>query len=169
MLENKIKSLRALKKELARFKKKNKKIVFTNGCFDILHYGHVKYLQEAKKKGDYLVVAVNSDSSVKRIKNRHRPIVCEKDRLRVVAGLESVDYVTLFKEDTPLDVIKNLKPDILIKGADWNKNNIIGKDQVQSYGGRILTIKLVNGRSTTSLIKRIQSADPKSHPQDNRR
>lgn len=151
----KIKNLRELRKEISRLKAKGKRIAFTNGCFDLLHYGHVKYLEDAKRKGDILVVAINQDASTRRIKGDKRPIVNEQDRARIVAALESVDYVTLFKEDTPLKVIKLLKPDILVKGADWNKDNIVGADVVLSYGGRVATIKLVKGRSTSGLIEKI--------------
>lgn len=155
LLENKIQDLRKLKKVILYFKSRSKKIVFTNGCFDLLHYGHVKYLQDAKKKGDILVVGINNDISVKRIKGKRRPVVKAKDRLRLVAALESVDYVVLFKEDTPIKIIKFIKPDVLIKGADWNKNNIVGRDFVLSYGGRVSTIKFVKGYSTSNLIKKI--------------
>ncbi len=155
LLEKKIQNLRKLKNLILCLKAQRKKIVFTNGCFDLLHYGHVKYLQDAKKKGDILVVGINSDISVKRIKGKPRPVVNEKDRLRLVAALESVDYIVLFKEDTPLKIIKFIKPDVLIKGADWNKNNIVGRDFVLSYGGRVSTIKFVKGYSTTNLIKKI--------------
>ncbi|MDP2923578.1 MAG: D-glycero-beta-D-manno-heptose 1-phosphate adenylyltransferase [Candidatus Omnitrophota bacterium] len=155
MLESKIKHLSELRKVLLRLKTANKKIVFTNGCFDLLHYGHVKYLEDAKRKGDILVVAVNSDTSVKKIKSDIRPVISEKDRMRIIASLESVDYVVLFRDKTPLKVIKLLNPDILIKGADWHNGNIVGADFVTSYGGKVLTIKLVKGRSTTSLIKKI--------------
>jgi len=155
LLEKKIQDLRRLKKLILILKARRKKIVFTNGCFDLLHWGHVKYLQDAKKKGDILVVGINSDSSVKRIKEKKRPVVNEKDRLRLVAALESVDYVVLFKEDTPLKIIKFIKPDVLVKGADWNKNNIVGRDIILSYGGRVSTIKLVKGYSTSNLIKKI--------------
>jgi len=155
LLEKKIQDLRKLKKLISYFKARRKKIVFTNGCFDLLHYGHVKYLQDAKKRGDVLVVGINSDSSAKRIKGEKRPVVNEKDRLRLVAALESVDYVVLFKEDTPLKIIKFLKPDVLVKGADWNKNNIVGKDFVISYGGGVSAIKFVKGYSTSNLIKKI--------------
>jgi len=151
----KIKNLRELRKEISRLKAKGKRVAFTNGCFDLLHYGHVKYLEDAKRKGDILVVAINQDASIRRIKGDKRPIVNEQDRARIVAALESVDYVTLFKEDTPLKVIKLLKPDILVKGADWNKDNIVGADVVLSYGGRVATIKLVKGRSTSGLIEKI--------------
>jgi len=155
LLEKKIQDLRKLKNLISCLKAQRKKIVFTNGCFDLLHYGHVKYLQDAKKKGDILVVGINSDISVKRIKGKSRPVVNEKDRLRLVAALESVDYIVLFKEDTPLKIIKFIKPDVLIKGADWNKNNIVGRDFVLSYGGRVSTIKFVKGYTTSNLIKKI--------------
>lgn len=155
LLEKKIKQLKELQEIIARLKAKGKKVVFTNGCFDLLHYGHVQYLEEAKRKGDILVVALNSDASVRRIKGKKRPLVSQKDRLKVVAALESVDYVVVFEEDTPLKAIKLLKPDILIKGADWQKSNIVGGDFVTSYGGRVATVKLSAGRSTTKLIKKI--------------
>jgi D-beta-D-heptose 7-phosphate kinase/D-beta-D-heptose 1-phosphate adenosyltransferase len=154
----KIKTLKELKKLVSALKSKGKILVFTNGCFDILHYGHIRYLEEAKKKGDILVVAINSDASVKRIKGNKRPIVGEIDRLMTVAALESVDYVTLFKEDTPFRTIKLLKPDILVKGADWNVNDIVGRGIVLSYGGRVSTVQLLKGRSTTNLIKKIAKA-----------
>ena len=152
---SKIKSIDNLSKQIAELKRSGKVIVFTNGCFDILHYGHAKYLQEARGKGDILVVAVNSDSSIKKIKGKLRPIVDQENRLGLLAALSSVDYLTLFNEVDPLRVIKKIKPDILIKGGDWNKSNIIGGDFVKSYGGRVLTVKLVKGLSTTSLINKI--------------
>lgn len=155
MIDTKIKNITQLKKIIDRLKSQGKTIVFTNGCFDLLHYGHVKYLQEAKQKGDILVVAINSDASVRKIKGKKRPLVHEKDRLRIIAALESVDYVVLFKENTPLKIIKSLRPDILVKGADWNKNNIVGSDIVLSYGGSVYTIELIKERSTTNLIKKI--------------
>jgi len=151
----KIKKLKELRMILAGLRAKGKKIVFTNGCFDLLHYGHTKYLQDAKKKGDILVVAINSDASVKRIKGSKRPIIGETDRLRIIAALESVDYAVLFEEDTPLKVITLLKPDILVKGADWKKNNIVGSDIVSGCGGKVARIKLEPGRSTTNLIRKI--------------
>jgi len=144
-----------------RLKQKGKRIVFTNGCFDILHYGHVKYLQDARSKGDYLVVAVNSDSSVKKIKAKNRPVIAQGDRLKTVAALASVDFVVLFNEDNPLRLIKTLKPDILIKGADWSKQKIIGADFVESYGGKVLTVKLVKGRSTSAIIEKIARDFPR--------
>src|SRR3990167_1938561 len=155
MTKAKIKNITQLKKITDRLKSKAKKIVFTTGCFDLLHYGHVKYLAEAKIKGDILIVAVNSNSSIKRLKGRLRPIIGEKDRLRIIAALESVDYVIAFKEDTPLKLIQTLKPDILVKGADWPKKDIVGREVVLSYSGRVKTIKLAGGRSTSALIKKI--------------
>lgn len=157
----KIISLSSLKRKVARFKQNGKRIVFTNGCFDILHYGHTKYLQDAKAKGDYLVVAVNNDSSIKKIKAKNRPVVRQADRLKVVAALGCVDFVVMFKEDNPLKVIKALKPDILIKGSDWSKKRIVGADFVESYGGKVITIKLVKGRSTSAIIEKIIQGFPK--------
>ena len=151
----KIISLSNLKRKIILLKQEGKRIVFTNGCFDILHYGHVKYLQDARNKGDYLVVAVNSDSSIKKIKAKNRPVIGQNDRLRTVAALASVDFVVLFNQDNPLSLIKTLKPDILIKGADWSKKKIIGADFVESYGGRVLTVHLVKGRSTSAIIEKI--------------
>ena len=144
-----------LKRIVRRLKQNGKRIVFTNGCFDILHYGHVKYLQDARNKGDYLVVAVNSDSSIKRIKAKNRPVIGQSDRLKMVAALSSVDFVVLFNADNPLRLIKALKPDILVKGADWSKQKIIGADFVKSYGGRVLTVNSVKGRSTSAIIEKI--------------
>ncbi len=129
--------------------------MFTNGCFDLLHYGHIRYLEAARKKGDILVVALNSDASIKRIKGKNRPIISQGDRLGTIAALEKVDYVTSFGEDTPLKLIKMLKPDFLVKGADWKKRDIVGADYVRGYGGRVDTIKLSRGRSTTEIIKKI--------------
>lgn len=155
LLKEKIKGISALGKITAQARQKGKIVVFTNGCFDILHYGHVKYLQDAKLKGDILVVAVNSDASVRRIKGGKRPIVNELDRSCVIAGLESVDYVTVFDEDTPLKTIEILKPNILVKGSDWGKNNIVGADLVLGLKGSVKRIKMLKGRSTTNLIKKI--------------
>lgn len=161
LLKEKIKHLNALKKIIFKLKKKGKKIVFTNGCFDLLHYGHIKYLEDAKRKGDILIVAINSDASVKKIKGNKRPIVNQQDRLSLIAALQSVDYVVLFNEETPLKVIKELRPDILVKGADWDKKQIVGTDFVLSYGGRVSTIRLTKGRSTTNLIKKIAEVSGK--------
>ena len=161
MSGTKIISLSSLQRKIRRLKQNGKCIVFTNGCFDILHYGHVKYLQDARSKGDYLVVAVNSDASIKKIKAKNRPVIGQTDRLKTVAALSSVDFVVLFNAVNPLRLIKALKPDILIKGADWSKQRIIGADFVESYGGKVLTVNLVKGRSTSALIEKIVRDFPK--------
>lgn len=155
LIQKKIKSAGALKKLIPGLKKQGKTIAFTNGCFDILHSGHTSYLQEAKKFADILIVAVNSDDSVKRIKGRKRPVIKLRDRMRLVAALESVDFVTNFDQDTPLEIIKSLKPDILFKGRDWNKNKIVGKAMVESYGGRVMTLPYIKGQSSSEIISRI--------------
>lgn len=155
MIKEKIKNINALSRIVLRLKRKGKSIVFTNGCFDILHYGHAKYLEDAKKKGDCLIVAVNSDASMRRIKGPARPLVKARDRASLIAALASVDYVIIFNESTPFNLIKGIRPDVLIKGSDWKKADIVGADLVHSYGGKILTIPLVEGRSTTNLIKKI--------------
>jgi rfaE bifunctional protein nucleotidyltransferase chain/domain len=155
MLYKKIKSSLALKKTINEIKKRKKKVSFTNGCFDILHYGHVKYLEEAKKAGGILVVAVNDDDSVRRLKGGKRPIFPLKDRMRVLAALSSVDYVTWFKEDTPLEIIKRLKPDIIIKGADYKIKDIVGGDTVKACGGKVMRVKYVKGHSVSGIIDKI--------------
>ncbi|MFZ1082471.1 MAG: D-glycero-beta-D-manno-heptose 1-phosphate adenylyltransferase [Candidatus Kryptoniota bacterium] len=134
-----------------------KKIVFTNGVFDILHKGHVDYLIRAKSLGDVLVVALNSDASVRRIKGKRRPIVNENDRAFVVANLKSVDYVCVFGEDTPYETIKLVQPDVLVKGADWKIDEVVGKDIVESRGGKVVTVEYLNGKSTTNIINKILS------------
>ena len=134
-----------------------KKIVFTNGVFDILHKGHVDYLNCAKSQGDILIVAVNSDASVKRIKGDRRPIVSENDRAFVIANLKSVDYVCIFGEDTPYETIKLIQPDVLVKGADWKIDDVIGKDIVEARGGKVVTIEYLDGKSTTNIINKILS------------
>jgi rfaE bifunctional protein nucleotidyltransferase chain/domain len=134
----------------------HKKLVFTNGCFDILHVGHIKYLQEARKLGDYLVLALNSDSSVKALKGQERPLQNENDRAEILAALECVSFLTLFQEQTPLEIIKVVKPDILVKGGDWPIEKIVGHDFVKSYGGEIRSLKFIEGRSTTSILEKIK-------------
>jgi len=153
--ERKIKKISQIKKVAIRLRASGKRIAFTNGCFDLLHYGHVKYLQDARKNADILIVGINSDASVRRIKGRGRPIVAEYDRSRIIASLACVDYVVIFSQDTPIELIKATRPNILIKGADWKKIDIVGYREVLNYGGRVLNIRLIKGRSTTSLIKKI--------------
>ncbi|WP_085516493.1 D-glycero-beta-D-manno-heptose 1-phosphate adenylyltransferase [Marivirga sericea] len=131
------------------------KIVFTNGCFDILHLGHVDYLEKAASKGDKLIVAINTDASVSKLKGPNRPINNENARARVIAALSFVDAVTFFSDDTPLTLIKQLKPDVLVKGSDYNISNIVGADVVMANGGKVETIELVEGYSTTNIINKI--------------
>ena len=150
-----IKSLEELVSIRKELKKQNKKVVFTNGCFDILHAGHVDYITKAKEKGDVLIVAVNSDTSTKRLKGDARPIVPQNERAFIVSNLKPVDYVLIFDEETPYEVIKKIVPDVLIKGADWAIDKIIGRDIVEANGGKVETIKFVNDQSTTNIIKTV--------------
>jgi len=151
----KIRELPDAKKKVERLRSKNKKIVFTNGCFDILHIGHARYLYAASKMGDFLIVAMNSDRSVKAIKGPDRPIMNQSERSEMLASLECVDMVVIFDEDNPLEVIRYLMPDILVKGGDWKEEDIIGADEVRSAGGQIRSIPYINGYSTSGIIKRI--------------
>ncbi|WP_347358653.1 D-glycero-beta-D-manno-heptose 1-phosphate adenylyltransferase [Bdellovibrio sp.] len=133
-----------------------KKIVFTNGCFDLLHVGHVRYLQEAQRLGDVLVVGVNSDASVKRLKGPTRPVQVENDRAEILAALGAVNFTVIFTEDTPENLIHKVKPDILVKGGDWKIDSIVGAPFVMSYGGKVMSLQFVDGKSTTKLIEKAQ-------------
>lgn len=144
-----------LAKILARERARRRRVVFTNGVFDILHAGHVRYLKAARRLGDLLVVGVNADSSVRRIKGPKRPIVPLKERAEILAALKCVDWVVPFSADTPERLIRTLKPSILVKGADWAKGKIVGGDFVESLGGRVVRIPLAKGRSTTNIIARV--------------
>ena len=135
--------------------KQNKKVVFTNGCFDIFHVGHSRYLRETSKLGDILVVGLNSDSSVKRLKGEKRPIVTQNERAELLASLEFVSYVVIFEEDTPYNLISKIKPDIITKGGDYNPNDVVGKDIIESYGGKVVICPLIEGKSTTNIIEKI--------------
>ncbi len=132
-----------------------KRVVFTNGCFDVLHRGHVEFLNLAKGCGDILMVGLNSDDSVRRIKGKNRPIVPEEDRAFILSNLTAVDYVAVFEEDTPLETITALLPDVLVKGADWNLDEVVGREVVERNGGSVKTIPLVPNRSTSDIVKRI--------------
>ncbi|MBY0553757.1 D-glycero-beta-D-manno-heptose 1-phosphate adenylyltransferase [bacterium] len=143
-----------LEQTVQSYRSQNKKIVFTNGCFDLLHIGHVTYLEEAKKLGDVLIVGINSDDSVKKLKGPTRPIQNEYDRSEILAALKSVDHTYIFDEETPLNLIKNVKPDVLVKGGDWKIDQIVGSDFVLSYGGSVQSLNFVNGKSTTSIIEK---------------
>ena len=155
MIRKKIKTLPALLKCIDNHRQKKDKIVFTNGCFDILHRGHVEYLETAKKQGDILIVGLNSDSSVKIIKGLERPINRQNDRAAVIAALESVDYVVIFEQTTPLEIIKKIRPHVLVKGSDWKIKDIVGANLLKNYGGKIARIRFLNGYSTTKLIERV--------------
>jgi rfaE bifunctional protein nucleotidyltransferase chain/domain len=149
---NKVLDLTELIRVRKRAKVQKKKVVFTNGCFDLLHRGHIEYLKKAKSLGDILIVGLNSDSSVKKIKGKKRPIVNHKDRAEILSALSFVDYVCIFNEETPERMIKKIIPDILVKGGDWAKPDIVGKDIVESSGGKVATIPLVKGKSTKNII-----------------
>ena len=148
-----IKTLREMKEIRQMLKAQNKKVVFTNGCFDLIHAGHVDYLSKAKAFGDVMIVGLNSDSSVMRIKGSKRPILNETERGFIISNLKPVDYVVLFDEDTPKLLIEELLPDILVKGADWEIENIVGKDVVLANGGEVKTIEFVNDQSTSKIIQ----------------
>lgn len=152
----KIKDLASLKKETDALRGRGKKIVFTNGCFDILHPGHTRYLWAARQLGDYLVVAVNSDRSVRQIKGEGRPVIPQEDRTEVLAALGFVDGILVFDEDNPLEVIRHLVPDVLVKGGDWPEDKIIGADVVKGAGGEVKRIPFVSGYSTTGILKNIR-------------
>lgn len=152
---NKILSWAPLKKEVKRLRAEGKRIAFTNGCFDLLHVGHVRYLCEARKTADILILALNSDASVRAIKGEKRPLVSENDRAEVIASLTAVDYVTLFDETTPLRLIEYLRPDLLIKGGDWKEEAVVGRDQVRSWGGKVVIVPMTEGASTTNIVDKI--------------
>lgn len=154
---HKICDLGQLQRKVESWKKNKQKIVFTNGCFDLLHAGHVTYLEAAKKRGDKLILGLNTDRSVSTLKGPTRPVVNENDRARVIAALESVDAVILFDEDTPLNLINTLKPDVIAKGSDYTADQVVGGREVESWGGEIALIDLVAGRSTSNIIKKMNS------------
>ncbi len=151
----KLKDLETLRKRVRTLQRQGKKVVFTNGCFDLLHVGHVRYLSAARALGDCLIVAINSDASVRRLKGTARPIVPHRERLEVLAALGCVDYVVLFNSNTPQRVIDALVPDILVKGGDWSLEEIVGRETVERRGGKVVRIKIIPGASTTGIIKRI--------------
>ncbi|MBN2568030.1 MAG: D-glycero-beta-D-manno-heptose 1-phosphate adenylyltransferase [Deltaproteobacteria bacterium] len=158
MTKERIVSKERLKEELDRLKRKGSRIVFTNGCFDILHAGHVQYLNEARRFGDLLVVGLNSDRSVRLIKGDARPVVAQNDRAYILVSLKAVDYVTIFDEDTPLDLIEYLEPHVIVKGGDWKEDMVVGGESVVKRGGIVKIIPLMEGRSTTNLIEKLLTA-----------
>jgi D-beta-D-heptose 7-phosphate kinase/D-beta-D-heptose 1-phosphate adenosyltransferase len=152
---SKITAVEKLVPQLNTLRKSGRKIVFTNGCFDILHVGHVRYLAAARSEGDLLVIGLNSDGSVRSVKGGKRPIVTQDQRAEVLASLEFVDYVVFFDEPEPLLLIETLKPDVLVKGEDWAEENIVGADFVKSKGGKVVRIKFADETSTSGIIEKI--------------
>ncbi len=153
--DTKIKNLDVLAGIISAEKEKGRRVVFTNGCFDLIHVGHVKYLQKARSLGDLLVLGLNSDASVRRLKGEMRPLIGEAERAHILAALDCVDYVVIFDEDTPLRLIETLKPLVLVKGGDYTPEGVVGKDVVEAYGGRVELVEFVDGRSTTNIIEKI--------------
>lgn len=153
--DTKIKNLDVLAGIIEAEKTRGKRIVFTNGCFDLLHVGHVKYLQKARSFGDLLVLGLNSDSSIRRLKGDKRPLIGEEERAHILAALDCIDYLLIFEEDTPLRIISALKPDVLVKGGDYTLDGVVGRDVVESYGGKVELVTFVDGKSTTNIIEKI--------------
>jgi D-beta-D-heptose 7-phosphate kinase/D-beta-D-heptose 1-phosphate adenosyltransferase len=153
--KTKIVKLPGLRSIVSNLRSRGKKIIFTNGCFDILHAGHVGYLEKAKGKNSVLIVGLNSDSSVRKIKGKGRPINSQIDRAKILAGLSPVDYIVIFDAATPIKLIKALKPDCLVKGADWKGKTVVGEYFVKQYGGKVKLIRFLKGYSTTKIIQKI--------------
>lgn len=151
-----VRTFETIEASLAPLRSQGKKIVFTNGVFDLLHVGHVRYLQEARALGDALVIGVNADASVKRLKGPTRPVQNESDRAEILAALGAVDFTVIFSEDTPANLIEKVRPDILVKGGDWKIEQIVGAPFVQSYGGKVMSLQFVDGKSTTKIIEKAQ-------------
>jgi len=154
--ENKIIEREDIKPIVKRLKSENKKIVFTNGCFDLLHSGHIILLEKARSYGDLLILGINTDDSVRRLKGKNRPINEQDERARVLAGLEAVSYVTFFSEDTPANIISEIIPDILVKGGDYGIDEIVGRETVEQNNGKVIVVSLIEGKSTTGIINKIK-------------
>lgn len=137
--------------------RRDKKLVFTNGCFDLLHIGHIRYLEEARKQGDLLFLGLNSDRSVKQLKGESRPLQKEEDRAEILSKLVMVDFVCIFDQETPLELILKVRPDVLVKGGDWSIDQIVGAKEVQSWGGEVKSLQFVEGKSTTNIVEKIQN------------
>lgn len=155
---NKLQTAEELKRTIAQWKVKDNTVVFTNGCFDILHAGHIHILEEAKKQGDKLIVALNTDTSVKKLKGKNRPINAELDRAKIISAIEVVDVVVLFNEETPLNLIIALKPNVLVKGGDYTKNEIVGAKEIEHWDGKVVIIPFLEGFSSTSIIEKMKKA-----------
>src|ERR1051326_8768129 len=158
-MSGKILSADELREERARLREEGKRLVFTNGCFDILHVGHVRYLQRARELGDALLVAVNSDRSVSELKGAGRPVMNEEERTELLAALGAVDYVTIFDDISPRSLIAEILPDVLVKGGDYNLDEIHGREEVEASGGRVISLPFIEGASTSSIIERIKRSD----------
>jgi rfaE bifunctional protein nucleotidyltransferase chain/domain len=154
---DKVKSLGNLAKIRLDLKSNNKKVVFTNGCFDILHAGHIHLFREAKSHGDIFIVAVNDDDSVKRLKGSPRPVFPLAERLEVLAAISEIDYLVSFSEDTPRRIIQELLPDVLVKGGDWRPNEVVGKTEVEGAGGKVIIVPYLPGKSTSAILNAIQA------------
>ncbi len=155
MMREKIKTREDLIRITQDLRAKGKRIVFTNGCFDLLHVGHIRYLEKAKSLGDILIVGLNSDHSVRTIKGPQRPILPEQERAEVLSGLWCVDYITLFDEPTPLELIASLRPHLLVKGGDWSKEAVVGREEVEASGGEVVLLPFVEGISSSTIIETI--------------
>jgi len=154
----KIRTAEALRRVRARLRREGRKVVFTNGCFDLIHGGHVHLFHEAKTQGDVLIVAVNSDASIRRLKGPTRPIFPLAERMEVLAALEDIDYVTWFEEDTPQKIIASLLPDVLVKGGDWGAGEIVGTSEVEGAGGRVHRVRYLKGHSSTNIIEKVRKS-----------
>ena len=154
-MKQKIKGRKELLRIIKNLKAKGKRIVFTNGCYDLLHIGHIRYLEKARALGDALVVGVNSDSSVRKLKGPNRPVLPSKERAEILSGLGCVDYITIFDELDPLKLITSLHPNVLVKGGDWTKEQIVGREVLERSGGKVVIIRFVKGASTSTLIETI--------------
>jgi len=157
-MDKKFKKPADLVKIRSQLKHKGKKVVFTNGCFDLLHSGHIHLFREAKKKGDVFIVAVNDDSSIKKIKGASRPIFPLKERIEILGAIEEIDYLTSFSEETPQKIIARLLPDVLIKGGDWRPEEVVGKREIEDAGGEVVIIPYLEGCSSSEIVKRIVSS-----------
>ena len=155
MIENKIIERSELIPIIAGLKQEGKRVVFTNGCFDLLHVGHIRYLRAAREEGDLLVLGLNSDRSMRELKGENRPLIPQEERAELLAALSMVDFIVIFDEPTPLELIREVRPDVLVKGGDWKKEDIVGGSEVEAFGGRVVVVPEIPGRSTSNLIAEI--------------
>jgi D-beta-D-heptose 7-phosphate kinase/D-beta-D-heptose 1-phosphate adenosyltransferase len=163
----KIQTAAALARIRGRLRDEGKTVVFTNGCFDLIHAGHIRLFQQARKLGDVLIVALNSDASIRRLKGRSRPVFPLAERLEILEAVEAIDFLTSFSEDTPRRIIASLVPDVLVKGGDWQPDQVVGREEVEAAGGKVVIVPYLEGRSTSSIIR--QSAGSGRRPAPGRR